>query len=41
VVRRVSTLPHARLIGFGQSYVYFVRIDADDQEFLERYKART
>lgn len=39
VVQRVSTPPHTRLIEFGQEHVYFVRIDADDQEFLERYKA--
>ena len=39
VVRRVTTPPHTRLIEFGQSHVYFVRIDADDQEFLERYNA--
>ena len=39
VVRRVSTPPHTELVGFGRSHIYLVRLDADAQQFLERYKA--
>lgn len=39
VVEQVSTPPRTRLVGFGQSHIYLVRIDPDNQEFLERYTA--
>jgi len=39
VVEQVSTPPHTRLVGFGQSHIYFVKLDPDNQEFLERYNA--
>ena len=37
VVEQVSAPPNSRVAGFGQSHVYLVRLDLDNQEFLERY----
>ena len=39
IVEQVKTPLRTRLVGFGRSYVYLARIDSDDQEFLERYRA--
>jgi hypothetical protein len=38
VIKQVRAREHSRVVGFGVSHVYVVRIDQDDQEFLERYK---
>ena len=38
VIEQVRTPEHSRVVGFGSSHIYVVRIDQDDQEFLERYK---
>lgn len=36
-VGTVTAPSHTRLVGFGRSHAYLVRIDEDHQEFLERY----
>lgn len=39
IIRRVAMpSPSARLVGFGSNTVYVVRRDADDLEYLQRYK---
>lgn len=37
VVEQVSAPARSRIVGFGRSSIYLVRLDPDDQEFLERY----
>jgi hypothetical protein len=37
VIRRVMLPPRTRLLGFGRSGVYAVRIDQDDLQHLQRY----
>ena len=40
--RRVLTVklpPKAKLVGFGRGFVYLVRIDEDDLQYLQRYAA--
>ncbi len=37
LIAQVTARAHSRVVGFGVSHVYVVRIDQDDQEFLERY----
>lgn len=38
LIAQVKAREHSRAVGFGVSHVYVVRVDEDDQEFLERYK---
>ena len=39
MVRRIAMpSPTARLVGFGSNTVYVVRRDADDLEYLQRYR---
>jgi hypothetical protein len=38
-VRQVRAPARTRLVGFGKDHVYLVRLDPDNQEFLERYRA--
>jgi hypothetical protein len=37
-VRQVRFPARTRLIGFGKDHLYLVRLDPDNQEFLERYR---
>jgi hypothetical protein len=39
VIGQVRTPEHSRVVGFGSSHIYVVRVDQDDQELLERYEA--
>lgn len=39
VVAQVTIPRQTRLVGFGDRTVYLARLDADDQQFLERYRA--
>jgi hypothetical protein len=39
VIAQVRAPEHSRVIGFGSAHVYVARVDQEDQEFLERYKA--
>ncbi len=41
VVGQVQTPTRTRIVGFGRAHVYLVRLDADHQEFLERYPMPT
>jgi hypothetical protein len=38
VIGRVALPPDTRLVGFGNGAVYLVRIDADDLQYLQRYR---
>jgi hypothetical protein len=38
LIEQVKAREHSRLVGFGLSHIYVVRVDEDDQEFLERHK---
>ena len=38
IIARVALPPKTRLIGFGNGTVYLVRRDADDLEYLQRYR---
>jgi hypothetical protein len=39
MIARVSVPARARVVGFGTGTVYVVRRDADDLEYLQRYRA--
>lgn len=41
LVGHVQTPARTRIVGFGRSHLYLVRLDADHQEFLERYTMPT
>lgn len=38
LIAQVRAREHSRVVGFGSAYLYVVRVDQVDQEFLERYK---
>lgn len=38
VIGRVALPPATRLVGFGNGTVYVIRIDADDLQYLQRYR---
>ena len=38
VIGKVALPAKSRLIGFGQGTVYLIRLDADDLQYLQRYR---
>lgn len=38
LVQRITLPPRARLVGFGEGTAYLVRLDADDLQYLQRYR---
>jgi hypothetical protein len=41
LVERVQLPPRTKLVGFGVSTVYVVRLDQDDLQYLQRYPLPT
>lgn len=41
LVRRVTMAPRSRIVGFGGEYIYAVRMDADDLQYLQRYSRKS